>query len=262
MMLQSQKFEEYEQQIQLGELSDQERAIKLDEYLKRFIEQFSTLYGPPADLVGTQYPVEIEKLGKFLYQSELLALMSSMITGAWTSHEVLVADLWVTCLNRRPRLGFIAMNAEPEPGETDDIIERKGKVKFEVPARLLREWKNDLGNRMGSLLREKWAFSRRERAIDAYYKVFKQSKFLLEPILEDPGLRWVGATRNVIMHNAGIADIEFVTKVGGHPILKTIKEKDVILLDGNLVAEFVETAVHRSLALLTFVNDWLLTHKE
>jgi hypothetical protein len=206
--------------------------------------------------------VDVELATNFHHHGEVIALMSSMIVGAWTSHEVLTADLWEACLNARPRLGFVAMNAEPTPGDDEETRDKKERVKFEIPAHLLRLWHSNLHRRMGSLLKRRWLFSRRERAVDAYYKAFPDHKAKLKPILEHQGLRWVAATRNAIVHNGGIAEVEFTSLVRTHPVLGAIREDEEVPIDGKLVVEFVEVVVGQSLALIGFADDFLAEHRD
>src|SRR5688572_9107867 len=102
------------------------------------------------------------------------ALMGAVILGMWTAFETLAADLWVECLNARPRLGFIALDADPSPEDDDATLDRKRNAKCPVPVWLFRDRSLDLNKSMGTILREqrRWDFGRRDRAADAYLKVF------------------------------------------------------------------------------------------
>ena len=206
------------------EMDDAARESKFEEYLTRNAESEADFAMSSLDKNQSQYPAAVDALARFQYSRHVADLMASMITGAWTAHEVLTADLWVAALNLRPMLGFVALNAKPEDDDDDELSERKGNVKFEFRARDILKWKSELGNRMGSLLREKWRFSRRASAVDAYYRVFRESKAKLKPILEDQGVRWLAATRNAIVHNGGIADGDFVSQVRSHAELKLIDD--------------------------------------
>ena len=79
-----------------------------------------------------------------------------MLVGSWTAFESLVADLWVTCLNLRPRLGVVALDAEASPEDDEATRNRKQKTKYSFPVRLLLKWNFDLSDRMGTLLQGKW----------------------------------------------------------------------------------------------------------
>jgi hypothetical protein len=190
------------------------------------------------------------------------AVLHSVVIGAWTAYETMAADLWESCLNARPRLGFVALDAEPSPLDDEEKTERKQKVKYSLPVKLLRKWDYNLKNRMGSLLRGKWDFSRRDQAADAYRKAFGKDNDTLNNIIDDINIRWLNATRNVLVHRAGEADAEFVKLVATHPILGTIKETELVKLDGKLVRELIEVAANKGVQLLQFVDNWLITNND
>src|SRR5438045_2739662 len=72
------------------------------------------------------------------------SLFSGSVISSWTAFETLAADLWVACLNCRPRLGVIALNAEPDANDDEDKAEAKRRIKYDVPVFKLREWNFDL----------------------------------------------------------------------------------------------------------------------
>lgn len=189
------------------------------------------------------------------------ALLGSMVTGSWTAFEVLAADLWEACLNARPRLGVIALNAEPEASDDDLADAQKRGIKYHVPVHLLQKWDYNLQNRMGSLLRGKWDFAQHDKAIDAYLRVFKDSEGKklkeLSQILKDQNLAWLDALRNVLVHNAGIADARFMSRIKKHSTLKLLKEKEPVLLNGELLLPFINTVIQRGIGLIKFIDDWL-----
>src|SRR5262249_11862997 len=137
--------------------------------------------------------------------------MSAMIIGSWTAFETLAGDLWEDCLNARPRLGIVALGAEPDSKDDEAKLEQKKRIKYNLPVWLLREFGYDLTRRMGTLLRGKWDFASRNSAADAYSKVFKDQ--MLDQLFADDNLKWLAATRNAIVHNGSIADSEFTTLV-------------------------------------------------
>jgi hypothetical protein len=129
--------------------------------------------------------------------------------------------------------------------------------------RLLRKWDYDLKGRMGSLLRGKWDFTRRDRAREAYLKVFgKDFSEKLNSIFNNNNLRWTAALRNAIVHKAGVADHEFIRLVSDHSTLGVFREGETILLDGAMVSELVNGTVRSGVGLIEFVDGWLVEHKE
>jgi hypothetical protein len=190
-------------------------------------------------------------------------ILVAMTVGSWTAFETLAGDLWEQCLNARPRLGFVALDAEPAPADDDAIKETKRDRKFSIPINLLRQWNYNVRNRMGSLVRSKWIFTRRREALDAYVKAFgKTERQRFETIFESDGLKWLAATRHCLVHRGGIADPDFRKQVTGHRVLAAIKERFPIVLSGDLVREFVEDVVRQGTALITFVDEWLTNNAE
>ena len=80
--------------------------------------------------------------------------------------------------------------------------------------------------------------------------------------MEAGEVRWLAATRNAIVHNAAIADAEFVRLVKKHPTLGLISENQPIILDGILVKELVNAIVAKGLAIFDFVDSHLASTKE
>jgi hypothetical protein len=197
------------------------------------------------------------------FRKQSPALMATQLVGSWTTFETLARDAWETCLNTRPKLGFAALGADPLPDDDDDERERKRRTKFSLPVWLIEKWGFDLRDRMGSLLlfTGRWDFARRNEATDAYVKVFgHESRPQLKAIFGDKSLQWLAAARNAVVHNAGVADAEFVKLVAQHPTLRLVAEKTAIPFDGLLCRELVGAGCRSCLALLRFVDGWMALH--
>jgi hypothetical protein len=186
------------------------------------------------------------------------SLLSDMMVSAWTTFEVLAADLWVASLNANPKLGVIALGADVTPDDTEDDRRQKRKIKYEVSVWLLEKYDYNLKHNMGTLLRRKWDFARRDRAEEAYTKVFgKDSESELNAVFRDQKLQWLAAIRNVTVHNGGIADAEFLTLVEKHDTLGKVKEGERIPIDGSITGVIVAAAIERCIALIQFVDNKL-----
>jgi hypothetical protein len=185
------------------------------------------------------------------------SIFSSMIIGAWTAFEALAEDLWVACVNGNLRLAFIALDAEPSQGDSDQDVERKHRVKFSLPLRFLQKPDFDIKAQMGTVLRSKWNFDRKDEAADAYLKIFREKGKELKEIFESNDLRWLSAVRNVLIHNGGVADEEFLKLVKNHDRLKDVTPGTEIPLDGALTAELVSAASVKGKALIDLIDDWI-----
>jgi hypothetical protein len=97
-----------------------------------------------------------------------------MSTAAWTAFEVLAEDLWVRTVNLRPRLAIVALDAEADPGDGPNELDLKKKKEFRFNAQNIREYNYDLSSHVGDPMRGKWEFSRRDKSLEAYTKVFSR----------------------------------------------------------------------------------------
>jgi hypothetical protein len=186
------------------------------------------------------------------------AILMAQIVLAWTAYEVLSEDLWVAALNARPRLGFIAINAELKEGEPIKDREEKLKKKFQIPVWILERDPNfQLQTGMGTLLKEKCDFGRREEAEEAYQTVFYKDKNKLNTIIGDGKLGWVAAVRNCIVHEAGKATRQFESLTSLHPELNQIRVGNPIPMNGNRASELVSVVIEKGTALIDFVDSWI-----
>jgi hypothetical protein len=178
---------------------------------------------------------------------------------AWTAFESLAADLWIAALNARPILGFIAIGAEPLPGDDENERERKRKSKLQIPTWIIREPEFTVDRNMGRILEamNKWDFARRDQAKDAYAIVFHEHKARITKIFDDKALRWLTAARNMIVHNAGNADKEFLKLVKDHSQLSSAKIGEWVPIDARTVRDLFTASFKQGQELIDFVDDWM-----
>jgi hypothetical protein len=187
------------------------------------------------------------------------AILSSVIVGAWTAFESLAGDLWEAILNLRPKLAIVAIGAQIATDENETESERKYRMTTPLPVHMLNDPAFNIQTHMGSILRAqgKFDFARREQAKDAYKKTFPQLWPQIEPIFDDRRLRWLAKLRNVILHHAAVADLEFVTAFAEHPELRGFQKGDHVALDGVIVANLAESAALAGVQLIKLVDGWL-----
>jgi hypothetical protein len=230
------------------------------EQIKKSVEELSDPYG--ALVGGAQIATWAEGVHPKVFVPGFQSLMSAQLVSAWTAFEVLAADLWEACVNNRPRLGFIALGAEPAENDDDEARDRKRKLKYPFRLHLLRKWDYNLKGRMGTLLKGKWDFARRSDAAVAYEKAFGKDSELITNIFRDEQLGWLAAVRNAIVHNAGIADSEFMTLTARHKTLAQLKAGDAIPIDGRMTHELVKAVIKGGSELITVLGEWLSAHPE
>jgi hypothetical protein len=114
---------------------------------------------------------------------------------------------------------------------------------------------------MALLLKKKWDFASKNEARDAYVKTFGKSESAnLKTIFDDPALKHLCALRNVIVHNAGVADPEFTKLVEQHSELSLIQPGQPVPITTALCREFVEVGLASGVRLLKFVDTWMTTN--
>lgn len=204
----------------------------------------------------------LASLGMGQFDSGMQAMLASLVVLNWTTFETLAADLWVACVNARPRLGFSALDVETLASDTPERAVEKRNKRLQFPVWLLERWDYNLKDHMGELLKEmgKWDFANRYDVSKAYKKIFGKQGQCLEGLFDDDSLRHLVATRNIIVHKAGRADAEFTALVQGHPELSKIKEGEVIDLNGAVCGGLIAAGYRCGVQLLKFVDDWMVAN--
>lgn len=182
---------------------------------------------------------------------------SGAIVNVWTAFETLAADLWVVCVNLRPRLGSIALATEPGSDDTEEQVVAKARKQHRFTVQKLFNTPNVM-NSIGTLLRDDWAkFTRREGILDAYFTVFGRDEERLKFILKSEKLKHLSALRNVLVHKAGVADEEFLRMTKNDSRLSQFSSGEKVLLNGEIVCEFCNEVERLGSELIKFVDDWL-----
>lgn len=180
----------------------------------------------------------------------LTAILFGIITNSWASFEILAGDLWEACLNERPRLALQTILDQSDLPVRDRIA---------VPTYLFLESNFNFANSMGKIVRasRRFDFSRKDETEKAYLRVFPQEKSRIQKIFNAPALRWLAALRNVVVHNAGKADREFLRLVHDCPQLAAVPAGSPIPIDGKLAGELSSSAFAQAKELVQLVDDWL-----
>jgi hypothetical protein len=189
------------------------------------------------------------------------SMLSAIAIGAWTAFEALSGDLWEDALNSYPLLGARALNAEPEPDESEgDADERIRKKKFPIPVWMLENHDYNLKNCLGTIFRsqKRWDFANRIKAAEAYRKVFciardDTRRATLSRIFDDLKLRWLAALRHALVHHGGRATTEFLRQTKAHKSFPKTPKDAQIHLDGVIVSELVENSIQCGMRLIRFV---------
>ena len=240
---------------------DRSKFDELQNYGKGVDEKHAPRLRDLADKVVTIAESPSELMESSPVHKGLEALLASTVTAAWTAFETMAADLWVAALNERPRLAFVALGVEPDSTDSEEEALRKRQKKLSFPAWMLLDSDFDLRNEMGTAVSKmrKWDFARRNQAASAYQAVFYNEDGI-SSVFKDSQLGWLVATRNAVVHNAGLADDEFLKLTATHPEFKNLACGDRIPLCGKIAGELASSAFIQGKNLFKIVDDWLVAN--
>lgn len=192
-------------------------------------------------------------------------VFAAAIILAYTLVESLTDDLWVTAVNVRPHTlaaNVLKIKASKADEEQKPIIELTELLDFDF----------DLRQRMGALLKRTKRVSLDsiravERAYDdAFWNPDSPDKrkpcVALGAIFEEYRKELIALERirNILVHQGGKIDEEFVKSMRGFEGFGQFTEGAKLLLSGAGVARYVNCALNFSKALLSFVDGWLVKY--
>ncbi len=207
----------------------------------------------------------------------LETVLASQVVNAWTALEALALDLWICCVNARPRAlsdQIVGITEDEEKVKLVNAPKFKNPNELKsIPFHRLRFYGYDMRNRMGDYLESRFNFNRLDGIREAYAVAFR--KFIAEKRTRDIGnmgeedvkqfeqleqsaLDDLEALRNVIVHNGGVADASFMGRIGKSAYLsKSEKDKPVIITPA-LAGGLCNVVVNYCLKLL-WMADHVLT---
>ena len=184
--------------------------------------------------------------------------MMSYITSAWTMFETAAADLWEAALNYRPQ-GLAELSGAKRYRRRDANRAKDEAQKLEKSVKLdsirAHEW--DTRNRMGSILRDKFAFTTLGRIREAYESAFYKKADDIDKVITNECFDRLSALRNVIVHKAAKADAEYVRRCRDFPALPQVQKGDKITFHGQMVANLIYDCSNATCALIIVVDAWL-----
>jgi hypothetical protein len=201
--------------------------------------------------------------GDFLTQG-IESTLSGMIVGTWTAIETLAGDLWEAAVNIHPgtlsELKGKKKAAEPAHNDQTDTSGAQ------IPITRLQEFDYNVRDSMGTLLRalNRVSFATLQDIRDAYQRSFTEDGASVNGTLSDPCLDALAVVRNLLVHKAGVCDVEYErrTRTGKLPHVPKLHVDQLLDLDGALVKELLSPAIAFGVRLCQAVDSWLYTHPE
>jgi hypothetical protein len=226
-------------------VSDEEAQV-----IRPFLEKYCTLPESDAkrliDNVGIAFVEHNLKSDKDMRKS-MMAVLSTILLESWTAFESLVSDLWVVGVDKGPKDVRVRVANSTRLLKPDDNIGAKELLDIEF----------DPGSNYGSSLRElgRVSFQKLDYIKRFYSIAFDHDFGKMFSEVENGYITVLAAFRNALIHNAGKADKKFVKNVQSFEEIRTIKPKDALLLDGEIVRKLHNSAIVLGWELIKFVDN-------
>jgi len=186
------------------------------------------------------------------------AILSAMIVGTWTAVETLVSDLWRTALNVHPvKLAALAGKWHKPPKDTNIEDEAEPSDKRTIRLEELGKRGYDLSKEMGTVLRGRYKWGVLESVRNAYGEAFSSKFDGIITAIEHPSLDAMSATRNVLVHKAGVVDAEFLKKNRAWPGFANAEIGKSLQLNGIVVRDLIIPVHENAINLTNAVGAWL-----
>lgn len=186
-------------------------------------------------------------------QESMAAVLSMIILASWTAFESVASDLWVAAVDQGPKDIRNRVMLSKNWLTPDEQI---------TPERI-HEIEYDAGRQIGSFLREvgKVSFQKLEYIRRFYSAAFGKEVNQLFEKIEGGYIFALSGFRNALVHNAGKADKRFVKAVARFEEFRSIKPKDTLVLDGEIVRKLHNSAIVLGWKLVEFVDNVLTPAK-
>jgi hypothetical protein len=170
-----------------------------------------------------------------------------VILSAWTAFECLASDLWVAGVDQ----GTMEIR--------NRVADHTWKASEAIPTQGAHTWQFDSRTHYGSWLRErgKVSFLKLEYIKSNYKIAFGDDCKNLFDTVTDGYIYALSAVRNVLTHNSGIADKQFLQMAQRFTELKEITKGQLVLLDGDLVRKLSFASLELGHALIKHVDGLL-----
>jgi hypothetical protein len=191
-----------------------------------------------------------------------IAMFSAHITGTWTAIESMCGDLWEASLNAHPKTLASLLGKPSRIGKSSEAGSNSGeRANSEteskmVPLNLIQMNDFNIRDKMGTILRTRFEFTRLTTIRQAYSCAFSEKASRVDTALADKSLDAINTIRNALVHKAGIADAEYLRRADALKIPKP-KLGAPILLDGQVVADLIRPAIKSASNLMNAVSDWI-----
>jgi len=206
------------------------------------------------------------------YWPGLGTVLLAQITGMWTAFETLAGDIWIAAVNAHPdglaelkgRKNRISKQAGDTDATSDQSARGQDDSKKEVKLGLLRSASDgtyNLANKMGTALSERFSFSKLSDIRAAYSLAFWKDSADIDKALANKAVNSLNAVRNLIVHQAGLADEKYVKQLKRSPFAPQLKKGERLIIDGVMTQTLIAPALACAIELLYAADKWLSVHQ-
>ncbi|MFY9658105.1 MAG: hypothetical protein WAK01_16250 [Methylocystis sp.] len=194
--------------------------------------------------------------------------IETSITTGWTAFEVFSTDLWEAALNIHPK-GLASLNANSKSlnkiksrnsgyadGDIGDNKQKRGEDRT-ILLRKLHENDYDIKNRMGSILKYKYAFNTLWSIRRAYFEAFGDNAKQLEDLLMHKVFDQLSSLRNVIVHNSCLCDADYIKDQADIIELPRADKGFKVKINGAYASSLMLTKQACCKLLIQSIDDWL-----
>jgi hypothetical protein len=112
---------------------------------------------------------------------------------------------------------------------------------------------------MGTILRDRYNFSRLDGIREAYSAAFFKKSAQVDAALSDKSLDALSSVRNLIFHRSAVVDNEYRDR-SKHLSIPRAEVGTTLLIDGETAAKLVRPVLNCSTDLLSSVDNWIVSN--
>ena len=181
-------------------------------------------------------------------------LLFSASVWTWCIFEISAKELWEISLNYGG--SHLSKNVLSKLSD----LERKGRIDLlrgrYISLDYLAKHGYNISNKLGTALSPKFDFTSLNGIKEAYSATFPRS-INIKDALQNEGIIVLEATRNVVVHNAGVVDEDYCKKINADK--SQIGER--LQLNTRKLSDYVNSSIDVLLRLMTAVSSILLNTK-
>lgn len=194
-------------------------------------------------------------------QDQFTSLCGSLTIEAWTLFEGLCEDLWEAALNVHPE-GLAALKGKlRSKGKNGDSVSPTGsdavvKLSFDD----LQANRFDIKHKLGTIQKTSVSFRSLRGIREAYHRAFFVKYQSIDDILNDEGLEYAAAVRNLLIHKQGVVDREFRDQTAR--VTNAIRPPvgEVFPMSGAVCQQLTDSCRCCAGWLINAVHAWIIGH--